>query len=235
MEPVYRRLSALTPLSYEEIRVLGGFEARARDHGPGATLMTEGRATTRPSVVVSGWACHQRIMPDGRRQIFGFVLPGDVMGAWSGGRGRALANTVAVTPLSMIELPELDHISPDSALRTNISRAVKLAARQNEVFLFDHIMRLGCLTALERMAHLLLELRQRMAVVGLGDDRRFPMPLTQESLADALGLSTVHVNRTLQQLRRERLIEIAGGEVLLLDADLLASLADGTAPHPFTS
>jgi DNA-binding transcriptional regulator LsrR (DeoR family) len=74
-----------------------------------------------------------------------------------------------------------------------------------------------------------------MAVVGLGDDRRFPMPLTQESLADALGLSTVHVNRTLQQLRRERLIEIAGGEVLLLDADLLASLADGTAPHPFTS
>ena len=86
--------------------------------------------------------------------------------------------------------------------------------------------RLGRQTGYERTAHLLLELGDRLAAAGLGDGRRFPMPLTQESLADALGLSVVHVNRILQQLRRERLIELRSGEAVLIERDLLVGVAD---------
>jgi CRP-like cAMP-binding protein len=235
MEPVCRRLSALAPLTQDEVRLLSGLEARQKEHGPGEILLTEGKVTPGPSFVISGWACHQRILPDGRRQIFGFVLPGDVVGAWSVPRALALATMVALTPLTTVDVPDLEHVALRPASRSNFAKAMALAAHQNEIFLLDHVMRLGCLTAQERMAHLLLELRHRLAVVGLADGRRFPMPLTQEVLADVLGLSVVHVNRTLQQLRRERLIEVSGGEVVLLNPELLTAVAEGTVAQPFTT
>ncbi len=102
----------------------------------------------------------------------------------------------------------------------------------DEASLLDHIVRLGRQTAYERMAHLLLELRWRLAEVGLGDERKFPLPLTQEVLADALGLSIVHVNRTLQQLRREGLLEMRAGFVELLKPDVLIATSDFRLPQP---
>jgi hypothetical protein len=85
---------------------------------------------------------------------------------------------------------------------------------------------LGRQTAYERVAHFLLEVQRRLEIAGLGDGQRFPLPLTQEIMGDALGLSIVHVNRTLQQLRRERLIELRSGVTILLQRDLLASIAN---------
>jgi CRP-like cAMP-binding protein len=93
-------------------------------------------------------------------------------------------------------------------------------------------MRLGRQTALERTAHLFLELRQRLAAVGLADGARFPLPLTQEVLADTLGLSIVHMNRTLQQLRREGLVEVKSGWARLLDPAALAARCAFAAPAP---
>jgi hypothetical protein len=95
----------------------------------------------------------------------------------------------------------------------------------DEASILDQIVRLGRLTALERMAHLLLELYSRLNRVGLTMGRRFSAPITQETLANALGLSVVHINRTLQQLRRERLIEMRAGFVELLQIDTLRSIS----------
>jgi CRP-like cAMP-binding protein len=95
-----------------------------------------------------------------------------------------------------------------------------------DALLLDHAVRLGRLTAFERVAHFLLELQQRLEIAGLGDRQRFPLPLTQEILADALGLSIVHVNRTLQQLRRTGLIELRSGVAILVQPDALAKLCD---------
>jgi CRP-like cAMP-binding protein len=81
------------------------------------------------------------------------------------------------------------------------------------------------------MAHFFLELQRRLEVTGLGDSQRFPLPLTQEILADALGLSIVHVNRTLQHLRREQLIELRSGVAILLQPAALAQIADYRAPQ----
>ena len=95
--------------------------------------------------------------------------------------------------------------------------------------LLDQLVRLGRSTASERVAHLLLEIADRLTLTGVGDERNFPFPPTQQVLADLLGLSMVHINRTLQQLRREKLIELKAGRFILLDRVGLIALA-GYAP-----
>lgn len=118
----------------------------------------------------------------------------------------------------------------DDGLAPSLAEALLVAAALDEALLLAHVVRLGRQTAYERTAHLLLELHDRTTTAGLEQNGRFPMPLTQEALADALGLSIVHVNRTLQQLRRDRLIEVRSGEARLLDRDALIEIADYQAP-----
>jgi CRP-like cAMP-binding protein len=229
MGPVCRHLSSLLPLSLDEIHLLCSLNARQKERGPGATFNVDEKSATGTSFVLSGWACHQRLMCDGRRQILRVVLAGDAIGGHAETHAAAMDNIVALTPLTIIEVPDFALMAAPPRFHTNIGKAVALAVSRRELVLLDQILRLGCLTAFERMADLLLDLWRRLTVIGLADGRGFPLPLTQEVLADVLGLSIVHVNRTLQQLRRERLIDFCGGKVSLLNPGLLASIADGTA------
>ena len=97
-------------------------------------------------------------------------------------------------------------------------------------YLLNQLVRVGRQTAYERTAHLILEIHDRLTAVGIADGPTIPMPLTQEIIADALGLSVVHLNRTLQLLRRDHLIESRAGFVKLLQPDQLADLADFHPP-----
>jgi CRP-like cAMP-binding protein len=89
----------------------------------------------------------------------------------------------------------------------------------------DQVVRLGRRSALERLAHLIMEVHERLQRTGLADRATLPWPLTQEAMADVLGLSIVHVNRTLQQLRREGLITLRAGRAVIPDVERLAALA----------
>jgi CRP-like cAMP-binding protein len=166
-------------------------------------------------------------MPDGRRQIFGFLIPGDVLGTPSGPLTSAFASVVALTAVVTADVPLSDDKHPNNA-SSLYSKLIAAAEHETEKLLYDHIVRLGRMNGLERMAHLLLELRRRLSRVGLVNGQSFPMPLRQESLGDALGMSTVHVNRTMQQLRLKKLIQCSGREVTVLDPVRLTALADGT-------
>ncbi|MCR5880865.1 Crp/Fnr family transcriptional regulator [Phenylobacterium sp. J367] len=106
-----------------------------------------------------------------------------------------------------------------------LARAFRKAQALEQALLLDHVVRLGRQTAYERVAHFLLELQHRLHLSALGDQQRFALPLTQEIMADVLGLSIVHVNRTLQQLRREQLIELRSGVAILLQRDTLVGIA----------
>jgi CRP-like cAMP-binding protein len=216
-----RAFSALSDAELELVRSLG--ERRER-HGVGDELVAEGAGASRPRFILAGWACRQRVLPDGRRQIFSFLLPGDGLGL-SRRAGPELSSITALTALETADAePVLGAIQAGRA--PGIARALAGAEPIEQTQLFDHMVRLGRQTAYERVAHFLLELQRRLEIAGLGDTQRFPLPLTQEILADALGLSIVHVNRTLQQLRRERLIELRSGVAILLERELLASIAD---------
>jgi CRP-like cAMP-binding protein len=228
MEVVIRRLRGLGPLSDAEIDLLRSLGERRERHGAGDELAVEGTHLVRCRFIVSGWACRQRVLADGRRQIFSFLLPGDGVGV-ARRLGPELSTVVALTALETVDAePALEAVQAGKA--PGLARALAALEPAEQVQLFDHVVRLGRQTAYERVAHLLLELQRRLEAAGLGDSQRFPLPLTQEILADALGLSIVHVNRTLQQLRRERLIELRSGVAILLEPELLARIADYRAP-----
>ncbi len=163
-------------------------------------------------VIVSGWACELRILPDGRRQIFSFLLPGDAIEA----RGTGSVGSCGVVALTRLEVVNRGPpLTADPACRD--------AAHQRERRLYDHLVRMGRLSAKERVIHLLLELYDRLDRVGLVHGETFKIPLTQEVFADALGLSVVHINRTLKGLRKEGWVCIKAGSVTLRNRPRLAA------------
>ncbi len=225
--PAAKRLAALAPLSPEEIELILGLDGQVETHAPGDEVVAPDARAVHAALIVEGWACRQRVLPDGRRQIFGFLMPGDSLGLCRDAGPLALSSTIAVTRLTTMQAAELRTAAmeaPDG--RAGLALALRGAERQDEARLLDHITRLGRQSAYERVAHLLLELHGRMTTAGLARGPSFSMPLTQEVLADALGLSIVHVNRVLQQLRRERLLEMRAGKATLLQPQLLAEIAD---------
>jgi CRP-like cAMP-binding protein len=225
VDPILRRMRVLANLSEAEQEFVRGLGERRERHASGEELIVEGDTARRARMVVAGWACRQRVLPDGRRQIFGFVLPGDGLGLCDGPAPPAVCSMVALTALETVDAePILE--AARSGRAPGIAKALAQASILEETLLFDHVVRLGRQTAYERVAHFLLELQNRLEIAGLGDKQRFPLPLTQEIMADVLGLSIVHVNRTLQQLRRERLIELRSGVAILLQRELLSSIAD---------
>jgi len=224
LDVVVRRLRAVAALSESEVELLRSLGDRRERRIAGEELASEGAQLAQPIFITSGWACRQRVLPDGRRQIFNILVPGDCVGL-NQRFGPELSSLVALTTLETVDAqPILDAVKTGRA--PGVARALALLEAMEHRLLLDHIVRLGRQTAYERVAHFLLELQRRLELAGLGDSQRFPLPLTQEIMADALGLSVVHVNRTLQQLRRERLIELRSGVTILLERELLASIAD---------
>jgi len=223
-ETVARRLRALVALSEPELALLRGLADRRERHFPGDQLISEGAVNARPRFILSGWACRQRTLSDGRRQIFSFLLPGDGLSIGV----RAQPEASAVVALTTLETADARRVleAAQSGRAPGLAFALTRLAPQEQTLLLDHVVRLGRQTAYERAAHFLLELQRRLKIVGLGDDQRFPLPLTQEVMGDALGLSIVHVNRTLQQLRRDGLIELRSGIAILLQPERLADIAD---------
>jgi CRP-like cAMP-binding protein len=192
-------------------------------------LLTEGQPLNRSCLLLDGWAVRQRVLSDGRRQIFSFLLPGDGFGLCACPTGVALQNVLALTPVTFAPMPLLNqrlHASAQGGLSQTAWDMVCL----EETFMTNQVMRLGRQSAYERLIHLLLEFYDRLKAKGSVEGGSFVMPFTQEVLSDALGLSTVHTNRILQQLRRERLIETHAATVRLIDPVLLAEIADYRTP-----
>jgi CRP-like cAMP-binding protein len=214
------RLPGLAAFGAEDLARVRSAARRSEWHPKGAELTGNG-APIRPKLVLSGWAARQRTLSDGRRQILGFALPGDLTTA---GWTSAIADydVVALTPLEVIDLATLREVGGSA-----IDGALARAELQEAARLLDQIVRLGSRSALERTAHLLLELSSRLTAAGLTSGGRFPLPLYQETLADALGLSVVHTNRTLQALRRAGLIKLRLGSATILDSAGLKAVSIG--------
>jgi CRP-like cAMP-binding protein len=124
-----------------------------------------------------------------------------------------------------------DAILHKTAKYPNLVDACYISASYSEAWLLNQLMRCGRQSAYERVAHLVMEIHHRLSFVGLANGKSFAMPLTQEVLADALGLSIVHLNRTLQQLRREGMIAFKSGVMHLLKPEELKELGDFRLPQ----
>jgi CRP-like cAMP-binding protein len=173
------------------------------------------------SVLLSGLACQVKLLGNGRRQITGLILPGDICDYSFLTGDLAQGPVMALAPcqtgrIALSGLTELcDH-------HPRIMRAILRGAAAEWAMAQERVISLGLRTALERVAHLLCEMHVRLDAVGLvGDGNSYELPVTQAELGEALGLSTVHVNRTLQVLRRNGTITMRNGIVTIADMDAL--------------
>ncbi|WP_158742214.1 Crp/Fnr family transcriptional regulator [Acidisphaera sp. L21] len=223
-------MAGLADLSAEEMDILRENVSLAHSSAIQAELCTEGKVQM-PQVLLAGWACYQRLLGDGRRQIVDFLLPGDIIGSPTRSDLPLSRTAIALTQVVTADArPLMQAIDGSGPVMPGLARALHRMAYAEDVRQRDHIVRLGRQTAYERVVHLMLEFHSRLQQIGAVHDDRFALPLTQEVLADALGLSVVHINRTLQQIRRDRLFDMRSGQVTLRQIELMRAMADWTPP-----
>jgi CRP-like cAMP-binding protein len=214
--PALVRLPALTPLDPAAIDALECSIALSVTDGPRSELLSEGHEITATLLIVDGWAARVRILSDGRRQFLSFLLPGELIGMCQHERPLAVSTVIAITPVTTCR-------APDRSQYPALSQAYGVSHALEEAYLLAQITRLGRLSALERLGDLMLELHERLSLAGQVRGGSFEMPLTQEMLADVLGLTAVHINRMVQQARREGWLEWRARRVTIHDLAALAA------------
>jgi CRP-like cAMP-binding protein len=232
-EALWRHLSTFAPLTDQEMSIIRQTAAVATNLPPGAELYAEGEVLRKPVALVAGWACRLRVLADGRRQIFDFLLPGDLVGYAAPFNPVASTSALTLTAAKIASVGCLKEMAGDATRFPGLARAWAAAQARQDAFLLNHVVRLGRQSAYERVSHLLVELSHRLDEIGFATGSFVPMPLTQEMMADALGLSIVHINRTLKQLRRERMIEMRAGSLRVIKPAALATIADFREPPRF--
>jgi CRP-like cAMP-binding protein len=218
---VLRRLGAFRPLSAPAATSLDKvLRERVLRLGPGQDLISEGDRPDRIRFVLSGWLARYKTLEDGRRQIVNFVLPGEVCDPYAYLLARMDHSIGTLTPVVYSEI-ERDRFEALVASDRALAEAVWCEWLAGNSVQREWTLNVGRRVALERVAHLLCEVFERLKVIGQVDGNSCAFPITQMDLADATGLSVVHLNRTLQELRaaglivlRERILTISDLEAL---------------------
>jgi CRP-like cAMP-binding protein len=198
-----------------------------REVAAGAEILRGDDAEPNAWLLVSGVAGEVRTLADGRRQVLALRLPGDLL------QGEATEAVRALTAVELVDaLPFMRTLGEKSAHYQPLRRAWVAATRVEQGRLRDQVVRLGGLSAFERMAHFFMEAHDRLGSVGLATPTSFHLPLKQDMIADLLGLSVVHVSRTVQALKRETLAQIRSGYVTILDRGRLGEVGHYVSRFP---
>ena len=216
MNVLLRKLESIATLSLEEREAILSLPVKTRTLAPRQDIVRDGDTPSQCCLLLSGWACRYKLVGEGQRQIFSFHVAGD-------------------TPdLQNLHIRTMDHslctltqatvaFIPHESLRDLTARFPGVAAVLWRDTLIDAgifrewMVGMGRRSAFEQVAHLFCELYLKLQAVGLAESYRCPLPLTQVDLGDALGLSNVHVNRVLQEMRGKSLITLRG-QTLVLEA-----------------
>ena len=226
-----RKRESLRAFTAEELAYVKEFKSDELRVDPGASFLREGTRSDYLYTVLSGWAFRYKMLDDGRRQILNYALPADMVGL-QGALMREMEHSVeALTPLTLCVFPRAKMWDLYSRVPSLAFDITWLAAREEQL-IDQHLLSVGRRSALERTAYLLLHLFVRAQEAGMVKDNTIQFPFTQQHLADTLGMSLVHTNKTLKRLLqsnavrwkdrvfelldRASLVEIAGEDVKML-------------------
>jgi CRP-like cAMP-binding protein len=223
--PFARKLSAFVALSDQDLATLHELHDRRRRFVAGVDLIHQGQSNQSVYILAKGWACSYKLLPNGGRQIVDFQIPGDFLGLRSVLFRTADHNIEPVTQIEASVVITTDLLAAFSQT-PRLAAGVLWAASRDEAMVVEHLVGIGRRNAQERTAHYLLEFGARLHLVGLATKTGYDCPLSQYMLADALGLSAVHVNRVLRQLREMGLLTFNRGRVTFDDIDGLVAFAD---------
>jgi CRP-like cAMP-binding protein len=224
MFPLIKKLDSYVPLSAAERSFLQDLHGPQRRFDRHRDIIVQGRPYRCVFIICSGFAWRYKILPDGKRQLLSFGLQGDLLGFPAAFYENAVNATgslseVVVATVPFTKLYELFERFPRIAMAL-----YWMAAREAAIY-GERIVDVGRRSALERLAHLILELLTRLRSVGLAEELSYVVPLTQELIADVLGLSGPHVSRMLRLMREEGLVTIKGHRLTVTDPESLMMLA----------
>ena len=220
-----RQTGVFTPVTGQELDFIQHFRHSTLRVPAGHILIPEQQPGGKLFTLYDGWACRYKSLSDGRRQILNFLLPGDLIGLQQEFADSAMHGTEALTDLSLCVF-EHDELLDLYCQHPRLGYDITWLAAREEGMVDDNLLSAGQRHAAERVAMLLMHLYRRLERLGLAQDDSVAFPLTQQHIADTLGLSLVHTNKTLRRLQQLGLHEIRGGRLWLLNPKALEELAE---------
>ena len=221
----------LRDFSPDELEFVSNFKSGELNVEAGTNILLQGTNSAHLYTVLVGWAFRHKTLQDGRRQILNFSMPSDFLGLQGTIANEMQHSVEALTDMTLCIFPReklWDLFTRFPALSYDLTW---MAAREEQI-LDESLVSIGRRTAIERMAYLLLHLFVRAEEVGLTTGQTIQFPFTQQHVADSLGMSLVHANKTLKKLTATRTIRWKGKVFELLDREALGKIAHFEFPGP---
>lgn len=228
--PFITRLSAIMKMSATDLRSLEKVISNERSIKKRKDLVVDGFEYRNLCFVKDGYAMRYKLLRNGKRQILNVILPGDVIGFPVSFFDHSIYSVVALSDLTL-NICSLESYAQLCFERPQFGLALSWLAVQEAAIYAEHIVDIGRRTPVERLAHFLLEFHSRLLAVGLAQKEAFDLSVSQEVLADLLGLSVPHLNRVMQQLRKDKFISSHARLIEFSDIPGLQMLAHY---HPLT-
>jgi CRP-like cAMP-binding protein len=228
--PMLRKLQLWMELDEQDQEAVLGLPYTVNKLGAGRYIVRDGERPTHSCLLLSGFAYRHKVTGDGGRQIMSIHMRGDVVDLQNSLLRRSDHNVQALTTIDVAYIP-VEAVRDVAFERPNVGKAMWYETLVDASIFREWTLNVGRRQARERTAHMLCEFALRLEVAGLGQQLDYELPMTQEELADALGLTPVHVNRTLKRLEAEQLIERTRRSVRITDWKALAAVGDFDANY----
>ncbi len=230
-----RKKRVFRNFSDSELEFVDKFKESDLHISSGETLMMEGQSSTTLYTLLSGWMYRYKALPDGRRQVLNFMLPGDFVGLQAAVFGEAQHTIECLTDCVLCVFPR-SKLWKLYETEPGLGFDVTWLAAREEKMLDDSLLSIGRRSAAERVAFILTHLLRRLRELGLANGTAFDTPFNQQHLADTLGLSLVHTNKTIRKLTLSKLIVWKDKILTIIDEEKLARLAkydrQNSSPRP---
>jgi CRP-like cAMP-binding protein len=224
-ERLIRKLQITTALDGDDLKAIEQLPIIAKEFPPHSAIVREGERPQQSGLVIEGFACASKTTDAGKRQILSIYIPGDIPDLQS---LHLHVMDHDVTTLSRTTIGFIPHEALRALTRERpmVAEALWRETLIDAAVFREWIVNVGRRSAVMRLAHFLAEVGRRLQALGLAPGDRFELPMTQLDIADALGLTPVHINRVVQELRREGLLELRKQSVFLPDVPRLKELGD---------
>lgn len=229
-DALIRKLEQFTQLSDEDKRLLGDAAKDVRNYGRRQDVIQQGDKPQHVHLVVEGWAARYKVLPDGDMPIMAFLIPGDFCDVRVTLLDVMDHGIKALSPCKIAHIPK-DAISNILYRGDGLARALWWTTLVDEAILREWLVNMGHREAEQRIGHLICEMLLRSKAVGLTEDDSYEMPLTQDELGETMGLSSVHINRSMQALRSQDLIITTGKRMVVSDLDGLMAFSEFDATY----
>jgi CRP-like cAMP-binding protein len=221
---IIKHFEFYSPLTNQDKNLLDSLEESPIAVGKNEAIWQQGASAEHFYTVRKGWVYAYRNMDDGTRQVLDVFVPGDIVGLREFAFQKSITGLSALTDAEICPFPKrrMIDVFSQSLLLCNIFFMI---ASRDQSILLERLVNLGRRSAKAKVAHFLVEMSRRLEKTNVDIGNYYQIPLNQSLMADALGLSAVHVNRTLQELKEDGLINPGHGGIELLDLEVLKKVA----------